>query len=516
MKLKKIRILDCTLRDGGYYTNWDFDQELVTEYCMAMEDSPVEYVEIGYRSKHMNTYLGEYFYCPEYVLNRLKGLMPSKKLVLILNEKDSPASKAEELLASCKGKVTLIRIAVDPNNFERAIKLAKVVKNMDFEVAFNIMYMSNWNNDSDFLDQLDDLDGVVDFIYMVDSFGGVMPEDIKQTVNLVKSKTSIPLGFHGHNNLEMALSNTLTAVKEGCEIVDATITGMGRGAGNLRTELLLTYLDSIGVLRQRFSKLSATVSSFEKLKEKYKWGSSLPYIFSGAHSLPQKQVMEWVVMNRYPISSMLNALTNQKESVQDNARLNTLESTSIFKSAVIIGGGKSVKNHSTAIKKLIEKKESVCLIHAGARNVSTYLDVDKKQYYSLAGSESDKLLKQIGDFSRISQTCVYPPYPRRMGTSIPEGIKHLSRELKSMDFTSVSEDSPLAVSLQVALNLEVEEILLAGFDGYDTTLDQTQFALAKENQEILNDVLKISKLTVKSITDTKYKNIGIASVYSLI
>ena len=72
--MDNIKLLDCTLRDGGYYTDWDFDKNLVIDYCRAMEELPIDYVEVGYRSIPLNGYLGEYFYCPDYVLKELKGL----------------------------------------------------------------------------------------------------------------------------------------------------------------------------------------------------------------------------------------------------------------------------------------------------------------------------------------------------------------------------------------------------------------------------------------------------------
>ena len=207
-----MKILDCTLRDGGYYTNWDFNQDLVTTYCKSMEALPIDYVEVGYRSISLDGYLGEYFYCPIYVLEKLKSLMPSKKLVIILNEKDIRETHVSELLEPCISYISLVRIAIDPKNFDRAIELAKAVKKLGFEVAFNVMYMSNWTPNDSFLNNLDMIEGVVDYFYMVDSFGGMMPNEVQNITELVKLKTEIPLGFHGHNNLEMALINTKTAM----------------------------------------------------------------------------------------------------------------------------------------------------------------------------------------------------------------------------------------------------------------------------------------------------------------
>ncbi|MEH6679587.1 MAG: hypothetical protein V7724_03525 [Sediminicola sp.] len=511
-----IKILDCTLRDGGYYTNWDFDLELVGEYCRAMEELPIEYVEIGYRSIPMNGYLGEYFYCPDYVMKTLKQAMPSKKLVIILDEKHIRPEHLKELLTPCLPFISMVRMAIDPKNFKRAIVLAKEVKAMGFEVAFNVMYMSKWNEEPSFLNMLNGLDSTIDYFYMVDSFGGVLPNDVKEIIALVKTKTKVPLGFHGHNNMEMALVNTLTALEEGCIMVDGTITGMGRGAGNLRTELLLTYFDSKELLKIKYTCLSGVVASFETLKQHYGWGTNLPYMFSGAFSLPQKQVMEWVGMNRYPLGNILNALHNQKESVDDNIKLPVLKRKKEFNTAIILGGGKSAKNHSVAIKKLAEGSANICIIHAGARNVATYLNVVNKQFFALAGFESEKLLKTIGDISKLEQTCVYPPFPRNMGTVIPEAIKDVSVELSEVEFTRSSKDSPMAIGFQIALDMGVKKIYLAGFDGYDTTIDQTQFMLAKENQNILNDASEVNDLEVISITPTKYKNVKIISIYSLI
>ena len=516
--MNKTKILDCTLRDGGYYTDWNFDDTTVEVYAEAMESLPIDYVEVGYRSIPMKGYLGEYFYCPEYVLKRLKDLMPSKELTIILNEKDiRPSHVKEGLLNACKPYVSMIRIAIDPKNMERAIELAKEVKKEGFKVAFNVMYMSNWKENSSFLNHLKGVDSVIDYFYMVDSYGGVMPEDVKETIALVKSKTNVPLGFHGHDNLEMGLINTITAIDAGCDIVDATVTGMGRGAGNLKTELLLTYLENAKGLPVRYSELSKVVSEFEELRKFYQWGTSLPYMFSGAKSLPQKQVMEWVGMNRYPLGSIINALNNQKQDVKDNLKLPVLEKVEKHKKAIILGGGLSSGSHKTAIQKFFENiKTDACLVHAGTRNVLEFLDVKCDQYYGLVGFESDKLLKQIGDFSKIDQTCIYPPYPRPMGTTVPVGIQELAKELETITFTNATSDSPMALAIQVALDLGAKEIYLVGFDGYDVNINQNQFVIAHENQKVIDDAVQISEVEVKMLTPTKYKNIEVLSIYSLL
>jgi len=511
-----MKILDCTIRDGGYYTNWDFDENLIKEYAISMEELPIDYVEVGYRSIPLKGYLGKFFYCPIYVLEELKRLMPSKKLVIILNEKDIRPEHIEELLLPIKPYVTLIRMAVDPNNFERAIELAKSVKALGFEVAFNLMYMSNWKKDPSFLDLLEGLDDTLDYFYMVDSFGGILPEEVREIIKLVKSKTKVTLGFHGHDNLHMGLINTITALEEGCDIIDATITGMGRGAGNLKTELLLTYLESKQKIKFNYNVLGNVVAGFEDLKRGHDWGTCLPYMFSGAYSLPQKDVMEWVGLNRYSLSSILNALNNKKLVVKDNVKLSILEKKKSFKTAIILGGGKSIETHKEAIIKYAESNKGFCLIHAGIKNVLNFKDLDCKQLFSLVGVENEKLLNQIDTSKETQPMFIFPPYPRKMGVSMPSQIKLLAKELASIEFTKSSIDSPFAVAIQTALDLGINEVLLIGFDGYDTDLNKEQFALAQENQNIINDLLKIDNFSALSLSPTKYENIQLTSIYSLI
>ena len=122
-----FKILDCTLRDGGYYTNWDFDSALVKNYLTSMNSLPIDYIEIGYRNPHLSGYFGEYYFLPAHTLQRIRSIT-NKKIAIILNEKDIREPILNELLLPCVGIVDLVRIAVDPVNFVRALSLAKKIK----------------------------------------------------------------------------------------------------------------------------------------------------------------------------------------------------------------------------------------------------------------------------------------------------------------------------------------------------------------------------------------------------
>lgn len=510
-----MKILDCTLRDGGYYTNWDFPKELVDVYIESFNRLPVDYLEVGYRSKKMDGYLGEYFYLPVHVMEALRDKC-NKELVIILNEKDIRVDDIDEVLSPCVGFISMVRLAIDPKNFQRAIELAKGVKAMGFKVGFNVMYMSNWKEHQSMLDLLPQINGIADYFYMVDSFGGVFPSDVREIYGLVKERVDVPIGFHGHNNLEMALANTIEAIECGADIVDATITGMGRGAGNLKTELLLTYLNEKGLVEVNFNALSKVVDPFSALQNDYGWGTSLPYMVSGAYSLPQKQVMEWVTKRYYSFNSILRALDNQSKGRVDNRQLPNIEFNDVtpYDKALIVGGGNSVRTHEQAITKFLASNERCVVIHASSRNAMMFNNVSNDQYFCLVGNEGHRLDNVFKGVDTINGKCVLPPYPRKMGTYIPPRLEDLAYELHEVDFTDKLKDTHTSLALQTARELKVKEVYMVGYDGYANTLMDTKSQeLFKEN-EYLFEKGKSAGLELVSLTPTMYESINHSSVYA--
>jgi 4-hydroxy 2-oxovalerate aldolase len=406
-------------------------------------------------------------------------------------------------------------MAVAPQDFQKALEISKKIKNKGFEVGLNLMYVSKWLNDDGFILKFKTAEGVVDYLYLVDSYGGIMPEDLGNVIARIKSITTIPLGFHGHNNIELAFINSLVAIKNGCSFIDATITGMGRGAGNLKTELLLTYLSSINVIKFSFSHLSEVVGVFTDLQKSYHWGTNLPYMISGANSLPQKDVMDWIGKNRYPLETIIHALQNQKEKINDNIKLPPFEPNVTYKKALIIGGGSSVSEKWFALNELLKNWDDFCIIHSSARNATSFLGINTNQYYCLVGNEGHRLIKNFKDIDKFEGTCILPPYPRKMGTFVPEQIQEDVKELSRIDFIDKYEDSPLVLAIQSAKDLGTEEIYFVGFDGYMSLENSLQYELSVENQEIIDELLKATFYKkVEFLTPTRYKRIPQSSIFA--
>lgn len=516
-----IDIVDCTLRDGGYYTNWDFNESLTLNYFQAMEKLPVSYVEIGYRSLIQDGYKGEYNYCPDYILQYARQQMPTKKIGIMLNEKEVKIDDLEKLLTSCKGLIDVVRMAVDPANIIRAGETAARIKEMGFEMGFNVMYVSKWMTEyPNFMADIATLNGKVDSFSMVDSYGGVFPEEVETITRHLRTVLQCKIGFHGHNNTELAFANTLAALKGGCEVIDSTITGMGRGAGNMKTELLLSYLSSKEGVSLDFNSLSTTVADFERLREKYGWGTNLPYMVSGFNSLPQKDVMDWVTRRFYSINSILQALHNMKDKKGDNLKLPIFNSQKLhFDTVFIIGGGHSAATSATAIKQLIRKysDKNICIIHASSKNAGYYNDIDIPQFFCLVGNEGHRLEKVFADFDLDKVSCVLPSYPRKMGTYVPQQLIDKSFELEKVTFSTLYQDSHTALALQTAIELSAATIYIAGYDGYDGLINENERLLTSENEYLLSKIVdKRPDIEIATITATKYQGMKNLSVYALL
>lgn len=508
---KKTKILDCTLRDGGYYTDWDFSNETVDEYIRTTNQLPVDYLEVGYRNNPSKEYLGRFGYCPVSVLEKLKA-QSSKKIVVMLNEKSTQIKDLETLLTPIQGLADMVRLAIDPKNFDRAVSLAKAVKDMGFEIGFNTMYMSKWSTEyKGFLSKLSQIDDIADLFCMVDSYGGITPEEVRSITAEVRSNTLCAIGFHGHNNLQMGLINTLTAIECGVDFVDATALGMGRGAGNLPMELLLTYLKNEG-LDVDFNTLGEYVSAFQPLMEKYRWGTNLPYMIAGANRIPQKEVMDWVSNRAYSFNSIVRALDNQRENKEDNARYPVLEGETA-KKVLVIGGGPSVIEHIDAVRNYVSLYPEMALIFVTARHAQYFAKLPNPHYYILVGNEAKRMKKNM-KAEDFYGTCVLAPYPRKMGTEVPDYAEAYTKELKHISFTSQYEDSCTTIALQLATELRAEEILVIGYDGYKgNVLSEKEMELTNENRTIFSAFKTETEKELVSLTPSLYSDLTVKSIY---
>jgi len=500
-----MKILDCTLRDGGYYSYWDFNPSLIRDYLSILNTMPIEYIELGYRQPAKEEYMGEYAYLPISTIEFCKQYAPSKKLAVMLNLKDVDEEQASALVEPLNPAISLIRIATAPKAIAKAAHVAAAIKKQGFLVSVNVMYMSIWQDVPELWLNLHLLNGIADFFCMVDSYGSIYPDQILDIVSRLKQQLNMPIGFHGHDNLSLAFANTLAAIKAGCEIVDVTVMGMGRGAGNLKTELLLTYLAKMDA-SINLNSVVELCSLFDPLRNLYHWGTSMPYMISGVNSLPQKEIMSMLSQRRYSVSSIVRRLQNRLKP--HIIKYQTLSAQKAEQPALLVGGGDSVIKHIVAIKAFLHLHPDMPICFLSAKHIRLFDGIINPRFFCMIGNEGVRVEKQMQHVTSEDRFVV----SSRGETEayVPEVLHGQTYLLEVSD--GVFADTPLALAIEIAEQVSWNKhLFMVGFDGYSSSIREDVYDMMRENQELLDRYAV--KFMFVSLLPTEYKNIGYGSVY---
>lgn len=275
-----VKIIDCTIRDGGLVNNWDFSIEFVQDLYNGLNDAGVEYMEIGY--KNSPALLNSTEPNPWRFLDDdfLKQVIPEKKTTKLSALVDIGRVDPNDILPREESILDMIRVACYVREVDKGLELVEMFHNLGYETSLNIMALSSVP-EQQLIEAFDMVrESSVDVVYIVDSFGSLDPRDVMHQVKkfseLIPNKT---LGIHTHNNLQLAFANTLTAMRNGVTFLDSSIYGMGRAAGNCHTELLVGYIPKTTY------ELKPLLHVIEKhmltMREKWEWGYIIPYMVSG-------------------------------------------------------------------------------------------------------------------------------------------------------------------------------------------------------------------------------------------
>jgi 4-hydroxy 2-oxovalerate aldolase len=255
-------------------------------------------MEIGYKSSESafsRDEVGPWKFCDDKDLRRVVG---SNKTPLKLSAMADIGRIAPEDIPPAKDSVLdMIRVACYVHQVDKAIALAEQCMDKGYEVCINLMAVSKVNEMN--LDEaLQDISKTsVPIVYIVDSFGSMYSQNIEHLVQ--KYKKALPdktLGIHAHNNMQLAMSNTITAIIEDCNMLDATLLGMGRGAGNCPIEILIAFLKNP---KYRLLPLLDVIQNhIQPLQENIKWGYHIPYLITGALNEHPRSALKWMASDQ--------------------------------------------------------------------------------------------------------------------------------------------------------------------------------------------------------------------------
>jgi 4-hydroxy 2-oxovalerate aldolase len=277
----EIKVLDCSIRDGGLINKWKFSDELVRGTYKALSEAGVDYMEIGYRASKSqfdpNEY-GKWRFCDEKDVRKIiDGIDSKMKLSCMV---DIGRVEEKDILPKDQSVFDMIRVACYVKDIDKAIALANMIMDKGYEVSVNIMAVST-NLEKDIDEALIELSNTrIPYVYVVDSFGNMFSEDI--TFLVKKYQQALPgktIGIHTHNNRQLAFANTVQAIIDQSNILDASVFGIGRGPGNCPLELLLTFLKN-----PKFNVrpvLQLIQDHYLPLSREIEWGYILPYMITG-------------------------------------------------------------------------------------------------------------------------------------------------------------------------------------------------------------------------------------------
>ena len=485
-----IKILDCTLRDGGYYNNWNFNNKLVNEYISSINQSNIDVVEIGFRFLKKNNN-GTFANTKENIINKI-NFRKNLEIALMINSSDLDFSKnykkqlSKYFLNKKKSKISVIRFATHLKDIKKVVPHIKYLKKNGYKIAVNLMQIDKVKNSSlsEVLKLLTEIKSV-DVFYFADSFGNLNPQNIEKICRNIKNNWTKDFGFHAHDNCGFALQNCLSAINHGAKWIDSTIQGMGRGAGNVSTEDLLCSIQEYQNFKYDTKPIfQLSQNSFKSLKEKYKWGKSLYYHLSAKFNIHPSYIQELLIDDRYNHDEIINiiySLKNLKSVSYSPIKLqNIIEEKINFKSAwnasgwcknkniLILGQGQSIKKNKNLITNFIKKNKcKVISLNINERIESKFIN-------KYVACNETRMLIDYRKYLKINNKLILPTdrLKKILGKSTPRKVKNYGMIIKKNSYKVFKNYCELPKSLvfgyavSICIAGEAKKIYLAGFDGH--------------------------------------------------
>ena len=293
----ELKVLDCTVRDGGLMNDHNFPIEFVQAIYEADVAACVDYMEIGYKGAarmYDRKQYGAWKFCTEDDIRRVVGEKKGATKISVMADAER-TDYHTDILPREKSVVDMYRVATYIHQIPAALEIVNDAAAKGYETTLNIMAVSTVS-ERELEGALEEIvQSPVGTLYVVDSFGTLYSEQIRDLVCLFEKftkPTGKQIGIHTHNNLQLAFANAIEAIVLGANYVDASIGGLGRGAGNCPMELALSFLHNPKF--QMRPILHALQHHVEPMREKLRWGFAIPYMLTGYLNQHPKAAMKFM------------------------------------------------------------------------------------------------------------------------------------------------------------------------------------------------------------------------------
>ena len=524
-----IKVLDCTFRDGGYYTNWNFDQSLAQDYLKLCARAGIDLIEIGFLFPQSHA-VGPFGRVDSGLIDQISG-PDSIDLGFMINAVDYAGELGtNDLIESISAlrlpdKFCFVRIAVNASDCEKAITLSNVLKHFGFDVYINLMRIASLNEaDIKRIGRDVNREEGISGLYFADSFGSMDPVIACQIYEWLGSEYAGQIGFHGHDNKGLALANTMALINAGISLVDSTICGMGRGAGNTKTEFLLGELEILKpdskIEPEWVEHLSAS-EGFQQLVRRYKWGASLPYYKAANDGIHPSYVQALVESENFSMSEIITALDELDRSPSKR---------SFNRDHIDFAFGYLLKGNGVVTEELQQKlsgKQRILLLggheffdldHVNTEGydlIAAVNNLDNKVVAELAELHFSLNPARIPDQAKCAASCIVVPSKETIPSLFrPDYEKFVNimcypAKLISNDIDTESDSNSISLMYPLSLEYALHVICLTcgssvsidliGFNGYDG-----QGVMFEMNQLVLDELRKKFRVDLSFIDETSY------------
>lgn len=506
------KILDCTIRDGGHLNGWNYTDECVRASYFAAVKSGVDYFEVGYRFENPNPSWGKFAKCLDKELFNLFDADNACKLTVMI---DAGKSNVNEF-CNCKPDLTpikAVRVATYPYELDLALLQCEQLKEKGYEVFLNLMVISEFKQEHfDILTKWEHKT-ILETISFADSFGSFLPDDITHYFGKLKEIGFNKIGFHSHNNLQLAFANSLKALENGAHLVDASIYGMGRGSGNLPIEIFTGYLQKKGDNKYNpVAYIDVVDRYYMHLMEKTPWGYRLQSLIGGLKNIHPYYVDElfekksftvneiWtaagLIKKNAPISfntkEMNNILSDKFVNYDDIKIKNNfvilpekdafiqgkIEFKNIFpqRNFLIIGNGVSIVEEKEKIEKFIKEKKCVVI---GTNFLNRLYKPDFHCFIN-----KKRFLNYINSVDKTSKLLLPSFFGKQIVKENTQNQAfYFDVELKNeLDFNLFNDDLHYYKNLNVAISaiysayqMGAKEIFAVGIDGFGVNAEKIEY-----------------------------------------
>ncbi|WP_404417442.1 aldolase catalytic domain-containing protein [Marinospirillum sp.] len=536
---KTVTHLDCTLRDGGYYNAWDFSSELINDYLEAMHAAGIQVVELGFRSLENQGFKGACAFTRDDFIHQL-NLPHDLQLAVMVNGKELATESSQEQTLrleqlfpspASQSSVQWVRLACHLHEFEQVLPASHWLKKQGYRVGFNLMQIADRSEQE--ITQLAQLatSYPVDVLYFADSMGSMTPEDTARIISWLRKGWQGALGIHTHNNQGLALQNSLKALDEDVTWLDSTVTGMGRGPGNAKTEELVIELAKRSNSKPQLTKLLSLIRRhFQPLQNKYGWGTNPYYYLAGLYGIHPTYIQEMLGDSRYDEEDILAVIEHLRVEGGKKFNLNALDAARHFyqgtprgvwqpsdlfkgREVLILGTGPGVADHKQALESYIQRTHPLVIA------LNTQSALPSNLINLRVACHPVRLLADSEEHLKLSQPLITPI------SMLPDDVQDTLKTKDTLDFgLAIQPDQfdfadsyctcpsslVIAYALGLATSGQSKNLLMAGFDGYgadDPRSKEMQYLLDLYQQHP-------ASLPLTAVTPTRYA-LASQSIYAL-